>query len=130
MGHLGLLGPLGPFLKIMPNFQTTISRTGFYVSLISYIVFWVLDIFQPGFVARTFSVHIFLLSAIVFGIWWAIVVKEYTERPWLEMLFALALGILLSVLTWIFGEGLGMFRLLVVVIAFMTPLLFLRLLRN
>jgi hypothetical protein len=114
----------------MPNFQTTISRTGFYVSLISYVVFWVLDILKSGFVARTFSVHIFLFSAIVFGIWWAIVVKEYTERPWLEMLFALVLGILLSVLTWIFGEGLGMFRFLIVIIAFLIPLLFLRLLRD
>ncbi len=111
----------------MPNFQTTISRTGFYVSLISYVVFWVLDILQPGFVARTFSVHIFLLSAIVFGIWWAIVVKEYTERPWFEMLVALVLGILLSVLTWIFGEGLGMFRILVVFLALFVPLLVLRL---
>ena len=109
----------------MPNFQTTISRTGFYVSLISYVVFWVLDILKPGFVARTFSVHIFFLSAIVFGIWWAVVVKEYTERPWFEMLVALVLGILLSVLTWIFGEGLGMFRFLIVLTAFFTPLLFL-----
>ncbi|MBI4713963.1 hypothetical protein HY771_02150 [Candidatus Uhrbacteria bacterium] len=87
-----------------------ISRTGFYVSIVSYAVFWILDAILPGFVARSFSVHIFLLSAIVFGIWWAISVKEYTQRPWLEILCALVLGILLSVLTWIFGEGFDMFR--------------------
>ncbi|MBI2475231.1 hypothetical protein HYV69_02270 [Candidatus Uhrbacteria bacterium] len=111
----------------MSNFQSTISHTGFYVSLISYVVFWILDILKPGFVARVFSVHIFLLSAIAFGIWWAIMVKEYTERPWFEMIIALVMGILLSVLVWIFGEGFGMFRFLVVIIAFFTPLLFLRL---
>jgi hypothetical protein len=110
--------------------QCQISRTGFYTSIISYAGFWILDALRPGFVARSFSIHIFLLSAIVFGIWWAIVVKEYTERPWFEMLVAIIFGILLSVLAWVFGEGFGMFRFLIVIIAFFTPLLFLRLLRD
>lgn len=98
-----------------------IAKTGFYVSLISYVIFWLLDLLRSGFVARSFSVHLFLLAALVFGIWWAIVVKEYTERPWVQLAVALSLGILLSVITWNLGTGLGMWRLVVTVMVVGVP---------
>lgn len=107
-----------------------IAKTGFYVSLISYVCFWLLDVLRPGFVSRSISVHLFLFATLVFGIWWAVVVKEYTDRPWVQMLCAGAFGIILSVITWTFGEGFGAFRLIVVVTAFFIPLIFWRLIQK
>lgn len=47
----------------------SIAYTGFIVSLVSYVVFWGADIARTGFVSRYFSVHVFLLAALVFGGW-------------------------------------------------------------
>ncbi len=107
-----------------------IAKTGFYVSLISYLLFWLFDSLRPGFVARSFSVHLFLLGAIGFGIWWGFIVKEYSDRPWAQLLVALILGMGLTVITWVFGEGLGAVRLLIAVTALFIPLLFWRLIRE
>ena len=98
-----------------------ISRTGFLVSATSYILFWLLDLAKPGFVSRYFSVHAFLLAAIVFGIWWSAVVRDYMQRAWLESLIALALGLILSVITWSASDGLEGYRLLLATIAVFTP---------
>jgi len=99
----------------------TITRTGFLVAVTSYILFWLLDALQPGFVSRYFSVHIFLLAAIVFGVWWAAVVDQYTQRPWLESLVALSLGIILAVITWNTSDGLDGYRLLLALMGLFTP---------
>ncbi len=108
----------------------SIAKTGFYVSLISYSVFWLLDVVRPGFVARSFSVHLFLLAALIFGIWWAVMVKEYADRPWVQALLAIVLGFFLSVITWGAGVGFGAFRLVVVVVAFFIPLMVWRLIQK
>ncbi len=112
------------------NSQIKIARTGFFVSLISYGIFWSMDAMRPGFVARSFSVHLFLLGTIVFGVWWAIVVREYRERPWLQRLCATILGFFLAVLTWRLGEGFGAFRFLMVIVALCLPSLFFQLIHD
>lgn len=110
------------------TFVQSIAKTGFNVSLISYGFFWMMDLLRPGFVSRTFSVHLFLLSAIVFGMWWGMTVKEYTDRPWIQMLTAIILGIFLSVITWNLGESFGALRVIVCAFTLMVPFLFWRLL--
>ncbi len=107
-----------------------IAKTGFYVSLISYAVFWLLDVMRPGFVARSFSVHLFLLAALIFGVWWGMTLKEYTDRPWVQILFTAIFGFFLSVITWGVGEGFGALRLVVVVIAFFIPFIVWRLIQK
>lgn len=106
-----------------------LAKTGFYISVVSYGMFWVLDTLRPGFVARSFSVHLFLLAALVFGVWWGIIMKEYTDRPWLQLAVAAVLGILLAVLTWNFGEGLGALRLLIAAFAVLIPVFVWQLIR-
>lgn len=106
-----------------------IAKTGFYVSLISYVCFWLLDLLRPGFVARSFSVHLFLLAALMFGVWWGMRVKEYTDRPWIQLVIAIVFGILLSVITWNLGVGIGMWRVIVTVFVFFVPATFWRLIR-
>lgn len=101
-----------------------IAKTGFYVSLISYLLFWLLDALRPGFVARSFSVHLFLLAALAFGFWWSITVKEYKDRPFLQLAVVFILGIILAVITWIAGDGLGGVRLLIALISLFVPFLF------
>ncbi|NQV89554.1 MAG: hypothetical protein HQ488_04500 [Parcubacteria group bacterium] len=98
-----------------------ISRTGFIVSTTSYVLFWLIDLAQPGFVSRYFSVHAFLLSAIVFGVWWSAVVRDYTQRPWLESAVALALGLILAVITWGASDGIEGYRLFLTLMAVFTP---------
>lgn len=50
-----------------------VARTGFWVSAVSYAVFWACDLARPGFVSRYFSVHVFLIAALAFGAWWTYV---------------------------------------------------------
>ncbi len=108
----------------------SIVKTGFYVSLTSYVIFWLLDAMRPGFVSRSFSVHLFLLAAIMFGVWWGIVVKEYMDRPWVQMCVTGILGIVLAVIVWIFGEQFGLLRLLITLLSLFIPMLFWNLLRR
>jgi len=89
-----------------------------------------MDILRPGFVVRSFSVHLFFLATLIFGVWWAVIVKEYTDRPWVQMLAVTTFGIILSVITWLFGEGFGALRLIITLVALLSPFLFWRLLRD
>ncbi len=106
-----------------------IARTGFLVSLASYLFFWLLDVAHPGFVARYFSVHIFLLGVILFGIWWAVVVEEYVDHHQIQFAFAVVFGILVSVLVWNIGSSFGVARGIVSLLALLVPVLVLRLVR-
>ncbi|MFA4845995.1 MAG: hypothetical protein WC654_05540 [Patescibacteria group bacterium] len=107
-----------------------VSRIGFLVSLISYLAFWVTDLLIPGFVSRYFSVHLFLLTAITFGVLWSCVLKEYEERAWIHHTVALFFGILASVLVWNVGESLGGYRPLVSAITLATPSMILQLIKD
>ncbi|MBI4438279.1 hypothetical protein HY631_05010 [Candidatus Uhrbacteria bacterium] len=91
------------------------------MSATSYVVFWVMDLAIPGFVSRYFSVHLFLLSAIMLGLAWASLVREYEERPWIHTALCLALGLLAAVLVWKTGEELEGYRFLISVIALLVP---------
>lgn len=109
--------------------QESIARTGFYVSFFSYGLFWMLDLLRPGFVARFFSVHIFLLGVIVFGIWWGAVVEEYADSPVMQHGVAFLCGILLAVLVWSAGDAFGVWRFPVSLVACGLPLLYIRLVK-
>ena len=105
------------------------AQTGFLVSLVSYVLFWALDLIRPGFVARFFSVHIFLIGIMVFGIWWGSVVQEYTDRPQLQYVLLFLCGIFAAVLTWNLGSVFGGWRVLISFVSFLIPVLVLRLLK-
>jgi len=98
-----------------------IVRTSILLSLTTYVIFWSADVIQPGFVSRYFSVHIFLFSAIIFGAWWSWMMEDYVEWPWLHVLVALTFGVVGAMLTWGLTEDLGVYRLLVSLIAGVTP---------
>jgi hypothetical protein len=104
-----------------------IAQTGFIVSVISYAVFWSTDAFRLGFVARYLSVHVFLLSALVFGVWWASAAEHWRERRLLVYGAGSVLGILLTGTVWTAGEGLAEYRLLLAAIAAFVPLICIRL---
>jgi hypothetical protein len=108
----------------------TIARAGFLVSLTSYILFWLADLVQPGFVSRYFSVHIFLLATIVFGVVWSQGLDEYTDRPIVHVIVAVTFGVLLAVLTWDFTKDLELYRIPLVLIAAVTPITIYSLIRS
>ena len=116
------------FKKNHHHYQKTIARTGFFTSLTSYVLFWLFDLLRPGFVSRYFSVHVFLLLAILFGFWWSRIKEKECEKQWVYSLIALLFGFLLAVVTWSLGEGFGAYRILIGLIALITPALFFRLL--
>ncbi len=109
--------------------QAAIAQTGFFVSLTSYAVFWLLDLVHPGFVARFFSVHVFLFGAIFFGVWWGSIVEEYVDRSFLQQILATACGVFLAMLTWNLSGILGGWRMVLGSIALFIPLLILRLVK-
>lgn len=106
-----------------------IARTGFLVSLMAYLFFWLTDAVQPGFVSRYFSVHIFLLSSIVFGILWSRVLEEYSSSPFLQLVVAVLCGLLLAVLTWGLTEDLGVHRVPLIIITCVSPVIIYSLIR-
>ena len=110
--------------------QEIIARTGFLVSLTSYLFFWALDLARPGFVARFFSVHIFLVCTMFFGLWWSRVVTVYNDRAGLERIFRLVCGVFLAVLTWSLTGVFGFERGGLTLIAFFVPWIVLKLIRS
>lgn len=109
--------------------QASIAKTGFLVSLTSYVSFWLLDALRPGFVARYLSVHLFLLSALIFGIWWVQTGETSLDRPRLQVILAAFLGVLCCVLVWRSGSGFGSLRIVVSLLSAFLPLLILRLVK-
>lgn len=107
-----------------------IVRTGFLVSLTSYVVFWIVDVVQPGFVSRYFSVHIFLLASVVFGLLWASVLDEYVSRPILQVVVVTFCGLMLAVLTWNLAQNLGVYRVPLTLISLILPSILYSLIRS
>lgn len=114
----------------MNTWQEKISRVGFFTSAAAYVVFWLADLLRPGFVARYLSVHLFLLAAFAFGVWWMRSVKEYRDWPFLQYGLAVIFGVLLAILTWNAGAGFESYRLLAVAGAAVTPAVILSLVRS
>jgi len=114
--------------KLSSQQSSQIASTGFLVSLISYGGFWGLDLLRPGFVARFFSVHIFLIGILVFGIWWGEVMEVYTDRPWLQKFITLFCACLFGYVTWNMGGLFGGWRAVIAFFCFCIPLLSRRLL--
>ena len=115
--------------SVPKKFQEQIAQTGFLSCLSSYLIFWSLDLMRPGFVARYFSVHVFLLGVIIFGSWWANVVSEYADHRRVQWFFAGIVGLFLGVITFQRGDIFGIGRTFLSAIAFFVPLLVLRLIR-
>ncbi len=107
-----------------------ILRTGFLVSLTSYVVFWLADVVQPGLVSRYFSVHIFLLAAVVFGVLWSMVLEEYEQRPLVHVLLSVTFGVLLAVLTWGFADDMDVYRVPFALLTAATPTILYALIRH
>jgi len=108
---------------------TVIAKTGFLTSLIAYATLWGADLLRPGFVARYLSVHVFLLAAIVFGIWWLGMLDGWKDRPVIQWLAAAGFGFIAAVITWKTGEGLAEYRILVAGLSAVAPALVLNLMR-
>lgn len=112
------------------TFVEQISKTGFLVSVSSYAIFWLMDTARPGFVARYFSVHIFLFSAIVFGIVWARKAQVSKDHRIIQYVFASLFGITACMITWRLGWVFSDERILLAVFALFVPFLALFLLRS
>lgn len=114
----------------MNTWQEKISRVGFFTSATAYVTFWLADLLRPGFVARYLSVHLFLLAAIVFGVWWMTSVKEYRDWPFFQYALAAVFGTVGAMLVWNLGAGFESYRLLAVAAAAVTPAVILSLVRS
>lgn len=95
----------------------TIAKTGFYTFAYSYIGFFFLDIIRPGFVSFHFSVHLFLVLAILFGIATCILYRDeqMADSKWGELFFFLVTGFMLAGLIWREGVVFGDFRFLLAI---------------
>lgn len=108
----------------------TIARTGFLVSLTSWIVFWLADLVEPGFVSRSFSVHIFLLAAIVCGWIWSQTLEDYTSRPRAQAVVGALGGLGMAVLTWNLSQDLGIYRVPLALLSASVPTMVYALMRD
>lgn len=116
------------------SWMPSIARTGFGVSLLSYIGFWLADVLRPGMVTRYLSVHIFLLAAIVFAVWWSVLAQkdtgEWRVRAVMVYGAGITLGLLLAAVVWNVGAGLADYRLLLAAVALGVPIVCLNLIRS
>lgn len=99
-----------------------IARSGFLVTISTYGLLLLSDIIRPGFVSRYMSVHLLLIPAIIFGIWWSRYGEEYKEKLWIHYLLTLIFTIILSVITWRITRGSDQ-RALLTILSTITPIL-------
>ena len=111
------------FSRDQNNNQAILAKTGFFVSLFSYCVFWGAEILRPGMISRYFSVHIFVITAIVFGLWWALCGAEKSAHSWRSWGVVFVSCVCASLVAWFFGDGFGGYRVLACVGAFFLPFL-------
>jgi hypothetical protein len=107
-----------------------LTRTVFLTSAISFFVFLAFDLLRPGFVSNTFSVHWFLLVAVVSGICWARQIKEIKDRKFLQLLSASIFGLAGLFIGWQFRTALNDFLVVILPLALATPFLVIYLLRK
>ncbi len=112
------------------NYQETIARTGFIVSVVAYLWFWLADVIKPGLVSNYMSVHWWLLTSLLFGIWWMVVEKETQDHRFWNYALALFLGIIAAIIVWNIGLNLEEYRFMAVLIAFILPLAVVGVLRS
>ena len=102
-------------------FFQELAKTGFLASLAAYAVFWFTEFFVPGFVSHFFSVHDFLLSALVCSFVWTSSMRTYVPHSSVRRLLLAIFGIGLAVLTFHFTKELGVERFFLVVVACFMP---------
>ena len=110
-----------------------VARTGFFMSLISYVVFLFLDFVRPGFVSRAFSVHLFLAATLLFGAWWSRLYPTIPLPPlstFRHFLLTALFAILAGVLTWNLTASLDDLRGLFFVIVFLGVINLFRLVKQ
>jgi hypothetical protein len=105
-------------------------KIGFYTSLISYIVFLLAELVKPGFVTNYMSVHWFLLTTILFAVWWGSLVKAKRSNKHVSFAVSIFLGLVLAVLVWQYGTDLAEFRILSSILALFLPPIVLGVLRS
>ncbi|HAL50398.1 MAG: hypothetical protein UU40_C0003G0047 [Candidatus Uhrbacteria bacterium GW2011_GWD2_41_121] len=106
--------------------KDVIAKTGFLVSVISYGFFLLCEYLRPGFVSYVFSVHLILIPAIVFGIWWAQVAIERKGRSLMWIVFKIFVGLLLMIILWREGTTFGDFRIFISLIGLALPFVLLK----
>lgn len=109
---------------------SALARTGFLASLVSYLVFLAAEVLRPGFASRYFSIHLFLLAAVLFGFWWSAALKEFKDHWIWQHVCAIIMGVVLLLITWQLGAGFAEYRILMALLAATVPLILLRSLRN
>ncbi len=113
-----------------------IASTAFYVSLASYFIFALADYVRPGFVSYVFSVHWFLLTAIVSGAWLMLCphfpsgeagpgsaglpTSHFLGRATAQLTRAMV-GLALLIVFWQEGEVFGDFQIFIACTAFFLP---------
>ena len=100
-----------------------VLKTAYFTSAVSYLFFLLLEWLRPGFVSYVFSPHLFLAAAILFGVLWGRREQEERGAPMgaRAKLFFIFLGLLLAWIVWQEGRALEEFRVLVTLIALLTP---------
>lgn len=99
-----------------------IAKTGFLTSAISFVLFFATELLRPGFVSRSFSVYLFLLSAILFGVWWSSTEPVSFTRRFVWWGIAFVFAVLGFVIVWNVTPGLEE-RPLLAILAFLSPFL-------
>lgn len=110
--------------------QVIIAKTGFLTNLSAYLGFALIEVLRPGFASRYFSIHLFLLVAIIFGFWWAAHSDHFKDHWLWQYICAIIAGIVLLLITWQLGSGFAEYRILMALLATTTPLIFLRIIRT
>ena len=100
------------------------------MSLVSYVIFWLADVAQPGFISRYFSVHVFLLASVVFGLLWASVLERVRVKADVPGGRGAFCGLVLAVLTWGLAQDLGVYRVPLSLVSFFTPTILYTLIRQ
>ncbi|HBP00447.1 MAG: hypothetical protein UU48_C0011G0013 [Candidatus Uhrbacteria bacterium GW2011_GWF2_41_16] len=109
------------FLRDHYSPSEMLARTLFLSSLVSFVGFFLLDFFLPGFVSRFFSPNLFLFPVFMSGIWWAMAIRHTkNHRNW-QMILSLFASLIATIVAWNMRNDFGEYVFFALLLAFVTP---------
>lgn len=102
-------------------FLQSLTKTFFYTSSVTFLVYGLFEYIRPGFVSRYFPFHWLLLIVLISAIWWGKAEHDKKDNQMLLFILAATTSLTGAVIVWQVSGDLKEYRLLVSCLTVLIP---------